>query len=201
MPKLNKFSERITTGSNQYALKINLDEIFGTAFPNSSRLRQAVGQEILDIINKRTKSGVSWEGKQFKNYSKMYSESLEFEAAGKSKSDPNLTLTGDMLGLMDVIEEEKATITIGWNSSEEANKAHGHISGSVGAKRDFLGLSAKEAERVRNLFEDTVREATAETGPARSSVATLGQIISGERPVQGRTLGSILNNLFGDDNG
>jgi len=131
----------------------------------------------------------------------MYSESLEFEAAGKSKSDPNLTLTGDMLGLMDVIEEEKATITIGWNSSEEANKAHGHISGSVGAKRDFLGLSAKEAERVRNLFEDTVREATAETGPARSSVATLGQIISGERPVQGRTLGSILNNLFGDDNG
>lgn len=201
MPKLNKWTERVTVGSNQYALRVNLDEIFGTAFPNSSRLRQAVGQEILDIINKRTAGGVSWDGKQFRNYSEIYSESLEFQAAGKSKSDPNLKLTGDMLGLMDIIEEDKATITIGWRESEEANKAHGHISGAVGVKRDFLGLSQKEVDTIRNRFEDVIREATAETGPARSSVQTLGSIIEGTSAPRGSTLGSLIDELFGDDNG
>jgi hypothetical protein len=202
LPKLNKYSERITVGSNQYALRIDLDEIFGTAFPNSSRLRQAVGQDILDIIIKRTKKGDGWEpGDKFDKYSKEYSESLEFQAAGKSRGKPNLTLTGDMLGLMDIIEEDKATITIGWRESEEAQKAHGHISGNVGVKRDFLGISEKEARTIKERWEDAIREATAETGPARSSVQTLGQIIAGEQPVQGQTLGSILNNLFGEDNG
>jgi hypothetical protein len=201
LPKLNKYSERITVGSNQYALRIDLDEIFGTAFPNSSRLRQAVGQDILDIINKRTADNKSWDGKQFRNYSELYSESLEFQAAGKSKTDPNLKLTGDMLGLMDIIEEDKATITIGWRESEEAQKAHGHISGNIGVKRDFLGISEKEVRTIKERWEDAIREATAETGPARESVTTLGQIIEGQRPVQGQTLGSILNNLFGDDNG
>ncbi len=201
MPKLNKYAERITVGSNQYALRIDLDEIFGTAFPNSSRLRQAVGQEILDLINKRTADGRSWDGKSFKNYSTEYSESLEFQAAGKSKNEPNLKLTGDMLGLMDIIEEDKATITIGWRESEEAQKAHGHISGNVGVKRDFLGLNEREVKTIRERWSDAIREATAETGPARSSVATLGEIIEGRSQVQGQTLGSILNNLFGDDNG
>lgn len=201
MPKLNKWTDRVTVGSNQYALRIDLDEIFGTAFPNSSRLRQAVGQEILDLINKRTADGRSWDGKQFKNYSTEYADSLEFQAAGKSKNEPNLKLTGDMLGLMDIIEEDKATITIGWRESEEAQKAHGHITGHVGVKRDFLGLSEKEVNTIRERFGDAIREATAEAGPARASTQTLGQIINGERPVQGQTLASILNNLFGDDNG
>jgi hypothetical protein len=201
MPKLNRWVERITVGSNQYAIVIDLDEIFGTAFPNSSRLRQAVGQEILDIIKNRTDGGVSWDGKQFKNYSEMYAESLEFQAAGKEKDEPNLTLTGDMLGLMDVIEEDKATIKIGWEDASEAQKAHGHISGNVGVKRDFLGLNAKEIEMIRNRFDDVIREAKAETGPARPSTTTLASIIEGQRPIQSTTLGSLIDEIFGDDNG
>jgi hypothetical protein len=201
MAKLNRWVSRVSAGRNKYKLVIDLDELFGTAFPNSSRLRQAVGQEILDIIKEKTESGISWDGKPFKHYSDVYAESLEFEAAGKSKGDPNLTLSGDMLGLMDVIEEDKATITIGWSDGSEAEKAHGHISGNVGVKRDFFGLSEKDVKRVRTIFEDTVREATAETGPARESVSRLGDIIEGRSPIRGQSLGSILDELFGDDDG
>jgi hypothetical protein len=201
MPKLNKYVERLSAGRNQFKLRINLDEVFGTAFPNSSRLRQSVGQEIIDIINQRTSENRAWDGVRFKSYSKEYSESLEFQAAGKSKNDPNLKLTGDMLGLMDVIEEDKATITIGWKDVTEAQKAHGHITGNVGVKRDFFGLNEKEIKRLKDIFDDAVRVAQAETGPARSSVAKLGEIIEGTEQIKSTTLGALITELFGDDLG
>jgi hypothetical protein len=201
LPRLNRFVNRVAAGRNRFELVVNLDEMFGTAFPNSSRLRQLIGQEILDTIVRRTQNNRAWDGKQFKSYSDEYAESLDFQAAGKSKGDPNLTLTGDMLGLMDVIEESKATITIGWTSAEEAEKAHGHITGNVGVKRDFFGLNESEVKAIREKFEDQIREATADTGPARSSVERLGNIIEGTAPIQSQTLGSLLTELFGDDNG
>jgi hypothetical protein len=50
MAKLNRVVSRESAGKNQYKLVINLDEMFGTLVPNSSRFRQAVGQAILDKI-------------------------------------------------------------------------------------------------------------------------------------------------------
>lgn len=164
----------------QARLEVNLDELFGVIMPNNSTLRQAIGQSIIDKIRERTKSNIGADGKRFKNYSKEYADSIEFKAYGKSKGDPNLKQTGDMLGLMDIIEEKKNSIVIGWSDSTEAAKAHGHVTGNVGVKRDFLGLTEKEVSELRAQWREVIDTAKGELGPGFiSSVAATESFIQG----------------------
>jgi hypothetical protein len=195
MPKLNKWVDRTIEGVNQYAIEIDLEKIFDNV-PNSSSFRQAVGQAAIDIIRRRTQNdNKSWTGSGFKKpYSKQYQESLAFQAAGKSANNVNLTLTGDMLGLMDIIEETETTIKIGWSDKLEANKAHGHISGNIGVKRDFLGLNEKEILELKDKFQDMAKET--QVTEFKSSVQTLADVIEGRTAVQGTSLSQIITNLF-----
>lgn len=149
--ELPKGIKQVLSG-NRARLEVNLKELFGSNVPNSSEFRQAVGQAIIDAIQDRSAENRGWDGSRFKNYSKTYADSIEFKAYGKSKTDPNLKQTGDMLGLMDVVSESTTKIVIGWNDREEAAKAHGHITGNVGVKRDFLGLNNSEATEIRQAF-------------------------------------------------
>lgn len=167
----------------QARLEVNLDELFGVIMPNNSTLRQAIGQSIIDKIRERTKSNIGADGKRFKNYSKEYADSIEFKAYGKSKGDPNLKQTGDMLGLMDIIEEKKNSIVIGWSDSTEAAKAHGHVTGNVGVKRDFLGLTEKEVSELRAQWREVIETAKGDFGPGFVSSVT-----ATERFVEGRAL-------------
>ena len=203
MAKLNRVVSRELAGKNQYKLVINLDEMFGTLVPNSSRFRQAVGQAILDKIVDRTRDDrKSWKGSSFKGYSEEYAESLEGAVAGKSTGETaNLTNSGDMLNLMDIISEGQSTIEIGWTESDEAEKAHGHISGNVGVTRDFFGISVSELEDIRTDLEP-LRQSLVEDNPAgevESSVSTLQSLIEGERSVPDTTttLGGLLRQFFG----
>lgn len=183
---------------------MNLDELFGTLIPNSTELRQAVGQAIIDRIRERTADNIDKDGKRFKNYSKEYAESLEFAAYGKSKNDPNLEQTGDMLGLLDIIEEKKNKIIIGWTDDEQAAKAHGHVTGNVGTKRDFLGLPESELAEIADEFSDAVRAEVADIDAREvlSSTANTEAFLSGQLNVrQGQSLESILGSLFGDGDG
>jgi hypothetical protein len=135
------------------AMKVNLRELLGTSVPNDPRLREAIGQAIIDKIVERTSGGRSYTGSKFAGYSKEYIDSLGFKAYGKSENQVNLKQSGDMLGLMDVIDQSRDTITIGWNDETEAAKAHGHVTGNIGVKRDFLGLNQKEIEEIRSEFQ------------------------------------------------
>lgn len=151
----------------QAKLEVNLDELLGFVVPNNSSLRQAIGQAIIDKIRDRTADNIGADGKRFKNYSKTYAESIEFLAYGKSKGDPNLKQSGDMLGFMDIIDESKNKIVIGWDDSDESAKAHGHITGNVGVKRDFLGLTDKEVKELRSEWREVLESATSDTsGPS-----------------------------------
>jgi hypothetical protein len=195
--------KQILTGEKA-KLEVNLDELFGTLVPNSTELRQAVGQAIIDRIRERTADNLDRNGDRFKNYSDEYADSIEFKAYGKSKSDPNLEQTGDMLGLMDIIEEKKNKIVIGWSDKKQAGKAHGHVTGNVGTTRDFLGLPEKDLEEIREEFMPAVRAEVADidASTTRSSVATTQAFQTGEISVSNRqTLDSIFQALFGDDNG
>lgn len=193
---------QILTG-NEARLVVNLEELFGVDIPNDSQFRQAVGQAIIDKIRERTRSGVDRNGKQFKNYSDEYAESISFKAYNKSKTDPNLRQTGEMLGFMDIIEEDLTTITIGW-TDENANKAHGHITGNVGVKRDFLGLPDSDlssiADDLQGFLGERFSESTQVTSPdVSSSVATLSQFLTGERTISNSTnLGALVRSLFDD---
>jgi hypothetical protein len=153
---------RDTSDQTSVELSVDLPTLFpGQLIPDSNRLREAIGQEIIDVIRERTQEKEkSWDGKSFRKYSNEYAESIEFKADGKDQNEPNLTASGDMLGLMTVLDSgDPGTIKVGWNDTLQSEKAHGHITGSVGVKRDFFGLNSGEIEKIKNKFADQIPSA------------------------------------------
>lgn len=121
--------------------------------------RQAIATEVVDFIVKRSKDGLDKDNKPFKGYSESYKKSLDFKIAGKSSGDVNLTLSGDMLGALDILNHKKGELIIGYeNGSEENGKADGNIRGtygnskSVGPKRDFLGIAKKDLKLILDKY-------------------------------------------------
>lgn len=180
-------------------LEVNLPELFaGQLVPDSSRLREAVGQEVIDIIRERTQEKEkSWTGSSFKKYSNEYADSVEFKADGKSQDEPNLTASGDMLGLMTVLDSgDPGKIKIGWNDTLQSEKAHGHITGAVGVKRDFFGLNDGEIERIRKKFADEVQSAPESTSVYTSPERTQG-FLEGRVSIARQSLSDVVDLFFG----
>lgn len=181
-------------------LEIDLEELFDGPVPDNSSFRQSVGQEILDVIVERTKDA-DYLNNAKSSYSETYAETLEFAAFGKSKSNVNLTQSGDMLGLLDIIEEDTSIIKIGWNDSENKAKGTNHNFGITVPRREFLGLTAKEAESIKEKFQDEV-QATQSADVFQSSVDNLRAFIVGETSISSKqTTDGIFRALFaGIDN-
>lgn len=196
--KLNKYVERFLSGDDP-KLVIKLSDLFGFDVPNNSQFRQAVGQAVIDLIRERTADKKSWDGKTFRSYSDAYADSLEFKAYGKSKNEPNLKQTGGMLNFMDIIDEDQDSITIGWSDGDEAAKAHGHITGNVGVKRDFFGVTTKELEGIKEDFDDFIPETDTVSG-FTSSVERAEAFLTGGTTIgETATLDQILQQFFGED--
>lgn len=143
--------------------------MFGVNLKGKPALREALGQALIDKIQERTQGGKSRLNKPFRGYSKSYKESDDFKASGKS-GKVNLTLSGDMLGLMDITEQTQNTITIGWDDEDEAAKAHGHITGDIKGpkvKRDFFGVSQADIRAVKQEFESEFRDIERSRGEGR----------------------------------
>lgn len=137
-------------------MRVNLKDIFGKEV-NNNATKDQIKQAFLDKILERAESGRDVDGKRFKKYSKSYIDSDDFKAFGKDPGKVNLRLTGDMLELMDVVNETKNTFTIGWDDSEEGTKAHGHITGKGNLpRRDFFGLTNKDIESIKSEFKSDV---------------------------------------------
>ena len=138
-------------------LEVDLEKLFGTEVPNDSSLRQAIGQEILDTIVERTKKEEFLNQDAKKQYSSTYASSPEFEAFGKSKSHVNLTQSGDMLSLLDIIGESKNKIIIGWDDKENKAKGTNHNYGITVPERRFLGLKEDEEKEIKEKFKDDIQ--------------------------------------------
>lgn len=130
----------------------------GKGFSEEDRV--LIGEAILEFVRRRTQEkGWDKDNKKFPKYTKEYIDSLDFKNAGKSRK-PNLTLSGDMMATMDVIKSTPASITIGFDpSEEEAGRAEGNILGtygqssSTGKLRDFLGIADDDLDSILNRFE------------------------------------------------
>lgn len=173
--------EKRTLSGNNPKLTIDLVEMFGQRVPDSEAFRQGVGQAIIDKIRERTAEKIDRSGKRFRNYSKRYAESEDFKIHGKSKTDPNLKLTGDMLAFIDVISTSRNTITLGWDDNDEAAKAHGHITGAPQGpkvKRDFFGLPDKEYKSLTSEFSVPSEEPTSTEVGLLSTLVTLRELFS-----------------------
>jgi hypothetical protein len=122
--------------------------------------RAAIASEIIDKIVERTQKGIDKNGKGFAPYSKEYINSLNFKIGGKSKGKVNLTLSGDMLAALALLDTSKKKITIGYEKGTLENDiADGNIRGTYGKSRakssqarDFLGLSDKELGDILKKF-------------------------------------------------
>lgn len=136
-------------------LEISLDELFGTKVPNDQALREAIGQSVIDKIVNRTESGEGVNGRPFKSYSATYKKSNQFDVYGKS-NDVNLTLTGDMLGTLDIKAQSRGVIKIGWQDSTQNAKAFNHHTGDTLPRRPFFGLKDSEIEDIKKEFKDRV---------------------------------------------
>lgn len=120
--------------------------------------REAIAVEVIDKIIKRTKQGLDKNGQPFEGYSKAYKDSLNFKIAGKS-SKVDLTLSGDMLDSIKILNNAGRSVEIGFEEgSEENGKADGNIRGTygkprpVGPPRPFLGISDKELKAILNKY-------------------------------------------------
>lgn len=152
---------------NRVEQTIELKELFRGVDLSNRDLKEFIGEAIIEYMRERTLSGqgvrFSEDGKgssvTFKKYSKAYTESDDFKAFGKSKNEVNLKLTGDMLGLMDIVDVGKDTITIGWNDEDQVPKAFNHITGDTVPARPFFGVSKSELNELAKELRLPVRQA------------------------------------------
>lgn len=166
MAKLSEAVERFLS-KEEVRMRINLKEIFGTSLPRDPKLRDAIAQSIIDkIVNRTQKDNKGWNGKPFTAYSPSYKKSDNFGIFGKSAGNVNMTLTGDMLGNMDISESNRDYIDISIDESD-APKAFNHVTGDTLPTRDFFGLSKSEMREIKSTFKDAVE---AETRSARQSI-------------------------------
>lgn len=189
-------SFRATKKSNiESYLDIDLEELFGGPVPDSSSFRQSVGQEVLDIIVERTKDA-DYLNNAKSSYSSAYADTLEFAAFGKSRGNVNLTQSGDMLGLLDIIEESSNSIKIGWSDDDNKAKGTNHNFGVTVPRREFLGLTSKEADIIKEKFQDEL-QATQSENSFQSSVDNLRAFIVGETSINSsQTTDGIFRALF-----
>ena len=133
---------------------IDLNEIVGSDISNDELLVSRIGQAIIDYMDNRVEDGKGLGEVKLKSpYSQSYSESLDFKAAGKSKNQVNMRLSGDMLGSIDLLESKGSKVTIGINDPDQAIKAYGHQTGFEGhpylkgPKRPFFGVTSEEIKK------------------------------------------------------
>lgn len=152
-----KFKGLIET-KRKVSQTINLEELLGVDFTGQSGLRNAIAQAVIDFVVERTEGGDDNTWTPFKSYSEKYKESAEFELAGKSDREINLTLTGNMLSAIDVLSEGRSTIEIGIRG-DEAPKAYNHQVGDTVPKRAFLGVSMDDlSDLIEQEFGSEIDE-------------------------------------------
>ena len=168
---------------------IDLEDLFGVSFAGRPVLREAIGQAIIDRIIDRTEEGKSVNGGNLKSpYSGKYADSDEFALYGKNKNEVNMTLTGNMLNDLDIVDQTTSTITIGFNDEVNQKKAANHHQGVTVPKRPFFGVSKKDLEAIKKEFKSELDESEDEGESFGTSAQALG----------GLSARDAFFNLFGD---
>lgn len=125
--------------------------------------RQAIAQDVIDFIVERTRKGKAPDGSNFPGtYSKGYRGSLDYKIAGKPKSGRpiDLTLSGEMLDSLALLNHGKGALTIGYERGDPINgKVEGNRLGTYGSDtpkpklaRDFLGINKDDLKKILEKY-------------------------------------------------
>jgi|CXWL01.1.fsa_nt_gi hypothetical protein len=176
-----------TSGGYEVSQEINLKEVFGVDLSNNDDLKQLIGEAIIQTIRQRTESGKGIKFSEsgdastyaMKKYSKAYKESAEFRAFNKTDK-VNLTMSGDMLGLLDIVKSTGNKIKIGWDDSEQNAKAYNHTVGDTVPERPFFGVSKSELKNIAKEFKSEIADAVDASNDGASKkeiIAKLGSLM------------------------
>lgn len=161
----------LTVEQDIVAQEFDLVEITGKDLDESTIKK--IGQSIVDYTRKRAADNKGIGGKALRSpYSKEYSKSEEFKHAGKSASDVNMKLHGDMLSSIDVLDVYDGNLIVGIEG-DQAPKAHGHMTGKMGQvpkmKRQFFGLTRSELDSILSKHKSDIESAS----PAANTFGSL----------------------------
>lgn len=135
--------------------------------------RREIARSIINYIVDRTKDGRGIGNKDFKKkYSNAYIKTSDFKIADKSPTDVNLTLSGDMLSSIEILDVSVVgRIVIGFEIDTEDDKAR-----FVREKGyEFLGLSDSELQDILTEFG----EPETETRPSDISENLVEEFVRG----------------------
>jgi hypothetical protein len=166
--------EGLKLTESEVSQTIDLKEVFGVSLSGNDALKQVIGQALIDRIIDRTESNKDVNGRALKKYSKEYVASDDFKAFGKSESDVNMTLTGNMLGTLDIVDASGSKVKIGWNDAVENAKAYNHNVGDTVSKRAFFGVTKQDIESIKREFASRVDE---ESGRLQSELDAIRSAI------------------------
>jgi hypothetical protein len=148
-----------TTKKEEVSQTIDLEALTGVDLSIDSSLVKEIGQAIIDYMKERVDGGEGVGGVELhKPYSDAYAKSWAFKAAGKSKNEINMNLSGDMLGSIDIVNEDGSEIKIAV-SEDQAPKAFNHQTGDTVPKRKFFGITVGEfKDNILPQFKDAIKE-------------------------------------------
>jgi hypothetical protein len=190
---------------NEVSQTIDFDEVFDADLSDNRELRLAIGQAIIERILERTEEGRDIHGNRFAAYDKDYVKSLTFRAHNKSEGEINMTLKGDMLAQIDIIEEDANAIKIGWDDDTENAKAYNHNTGDTVKKRQFFGVTAGELAQIQKEFaSELVKHSYAQEQEQQKKtvldiVAGLEWFSGGDSPEKKSILRKLTGIFFDDD--
>lgn len=145
-----KAKGNFTVSLSELSQEIDLKDYLGRK--PSAKEKKLFAELAIDTIENRTLDGQTINGGKFKKYSKAYAE-----LKGVTRDSVDMFLKGDMLENIDrrSSKEKAGTVFIQMKKGKETKKAFNHQSGDTLPKREFFGVTDKEAFKMANEIKDT----------------------------------------------
>lgn len=153
---------------SEMSQNIDLQKYLGRK-PTASE-KQAFASLAIDTIENRTLDGSDIDGKKFKKYSAEYAE-----RKGVTRSSVDLFLDGDMLDGIGrrSSKESVSTVFIQMEKGLETKKAYNHNVGDTLPKREFFGVTDKEAKDIAEAIKEEQQDAGFSLADLRAALALL----------------------------
>lgn len=188
------FPRNMTLSKDELSQAIDIKKEFGVDLSDEPRLRQEIGQAIVDRIRDRSAEGIDLFGDNFDKYDERYVESDDFKDYDKSEDEVNMELTGAMLESVD-FEDSASTITVSVGG-EETPKGYNHQVGDKLKRRSWFGVNSNDIKDIKSSFSaeiDRVRRRRQTTEERRLSVIDLLSVRELERNTTRRRFDEAFN--------
>jgi hypothetical protein len=136
-----------TINKSKSEQRINLKSLLGRTPTQEEKERFALAA--VELINNRTLDGKDIDGKKFTKYSEAYAEEK-----GVTRDSVDLFLSGDMLDSIEPVAQTANTVTIGLSGDLNLLKSDNHNRGVTLPKREFFGVTKKEADRIAKIIKE-----------------------------------------------